>query len=170
MTSEKLKASLNALMNGQLEAYHFYLQGAAWSAARSFTGLQGFLLKQASDELSHMHLLFGYLTDVGAPVTFTALPQPVISANAVKGLFEAVRDLELKVTQSVNQVYDLANAEKDHATASFLKQFIDGQHAENAQCRFMLDRIDLIGNGPDSLYLIDREFSALANGKGASAA
>ncbi len=170
MTSDKLKASLNDLMNGQLAAHLFYLQGAAWSAGRSLTGAQGFLTKQAADELVHMHLLFTYLTEIGAPVTFAAVPQPVIAANGVKGLFEAVRDLELRVTKSVGAVYDQARAENDHATESFLKQFVDGQHAENTQCRFVLDRIELVGNGPEALYLIDRELTALAAGKTGAAA
>jgi ferritin len=64
-----------------------------------------------------MHRLFRYPVDIGVPVTFAALPQPVISANGVKGLFEAVRDQELKVTHHVGLV------------------FVDEQHEENAQCR-----------------------------------
>lgn len=169
MTSEKLKAALNDLMNDQLKAHHFYLQSAAWAAERSLTGAHSLLLKHARDELDHMHRLFRYLVDIGAPVTFAASPQPVISANAVKGLFEAVRDQELKVTHNIGRVYDQARAENDHATESFLKWFIDGQHAENAQSRFVLDRIDLIGAGSDSLYFIDRELAALANGKDTAA-
>lgn len=170
MTSDKLKASLNDLMNGQVHAHLFYLQGAAWASERSLTGVHGFLVKQASDELVHMHLLFQYLTEIGASVTFAAVPQPAISANGVKSLFEAVRDLELRVTKSVGAVYDQARTENDHATESFLKQFVDGQHAENTQCRFVLDRIDLVGNGPEALYLIDRELTALGAQKGAAAA
>lgn len=170
MTSDKLKASLNELMNGQLEAHLFYLQGAAWAAERSLTGVHDFLVAQAADELVHMHLLFKYLTEIGAKVTFAAVPQPVIAANAVKGVFEAVRDLELRVTKSVGETYAQARAENDHATESFLKQFVDGQHAENTQCRFVLDRIELVGNGSDALYLIDRELTALGAQKGTAAA
>jgi ferritin len=170
MTSEKLRTSLNGLMNGQLEAHHFYLQGAAWAAERSLVGAQNLLLQQATSELDHMHRLFRYLTEIGAPVTFTAMREPVIAANGVKGLFEAVRDLELKVTKGFGGAYELAVAENDHATVSYLKWFIDEQHQENARCRFVLDRIDLVGNGPESLYLIDRELAALAGGKEAAAA
>jgi ferritin len=79
------------------------------------------------------------------------VPQPAISANGVKGLFEAVRDQELRVTHHVGLV------------------FVDEQHEENAQRRFVLDRIDLIGDGPQSLYSIDRELTALAERKGAAA-
>ncbi len=161
MTSEKLRASLNTLMNGQLEAHHFYLQASAWAAERSLSGAHGLMLQQASGELDHMHRLFRYLTEIGAPVTFAAMPQPVIAANGVKGLFETVRDLELRVTKAFGEAYELASAENDHATVSFLKWFIDEQHQENARCRFVLDRIDLVGNGPESLYFIDRELSGL---------
>lgn len=162
MTSEKLKAALNGLMNGQLRAHHFYLQAAAWAADRSLAGAHTLLLKQAHDELGHMHRLFRYLIELGASVTFATLPQPAITANGPKSLFEAVRDLELQVTQDVGTVYDQARAENDHATESFLKQFVDEQHNENTRCRFILERIDLVGNGPESLYFIDRELAALS--------
>ncbi len=74
------------------------------------------------------------------------------------------------MTKSVGDTYAQARAENDHATESFLKQFVDGQHAENTQCRFVLDRIELVGNGPEALYLIDRELTALGSQKGNAAA
>ncbi len=149
-------------MNGQLEAHLFYLQGAAWAAERSLTGVHDFLVAQAADELVHMHLLFKYLTEIGAKVTFASVPQPVIAANGVKGVFEAVRDLELRVTKSVGETYAQARAENDHATESFLKQFVDGQHArEHAVPLRAGPHRARSGNGPEALYLIDRELTAL---------
>ena len=76
----------------------------------------------------------------------------------------------LRVIRSVGATRDQARGENDHAAESFLKQFLDGQHAETTQCRFALEPIELVGNGPEALYLIDRELTALGARKDAATA
>ena len=68
---------------------------------------------------------------------------------------------EQKVTQSINQLITLANKENDHGTQTFLQWYINEQREEEAQMRTVLDRIRLIGDGPQSLYFIDKEMDAL---------
>lgn len=162
MTSKKLAATLNDLLNGELRAHHAYLQAAAWAAERNLDGCYKFLLHHAAEELEHMHRFFGFLNDLGASVTFTELPAPKIAANDVTGLFKLVAAHEAKVTSAIHAAVDQARAENDHAVASFLKWFVDEQHEEDTLCRAVLDRIALIGDGPNALYFIDREIGELA--------
>ncbi|MFT3691053.1 ferritin [Paenirhodobacter sp.] len=162
MTNKPLTAALNDLMNGELRAHHIYLQTAAWAAERNLDGCHKFLLHHAAEELEHMHRLFGFLNDLGAAVTFEALPAPKITANDVTGLFKVVAEQEASVTKAVHAVLEQARAANDHAVASFLNWFVDEQHEEDTLCRTVLDRIALIGDGPQALYFIDKEIGALA--------
>lgn len=170
MPSEKLTAALNGLLNGEMQAHHVYLQAAAWAAERSLSGCSAFLLGHAAEELTHMHRFFKYLVELGAPVTFDAIPAPNVGVNDVLGLFTLVQNHEFKVTAAIDTAYDLARAENDHATLSFMKWFVDEQHEENTLCRDVLDRIKLIGSGPGANYFIDKEMEALAAARAAAAA
>lgn len=163
MTSKTLTEALNDLLNGELRAHHVYLQTAAWAAERNLDGCRKFLLHHAAEELEHMHRLFGFLNDLGAPVTIEALAAPKITANDVTGLFKLVAEQEASVTRSVHTVLEQARAANDHAVASFLTWFVDEQHEEDTLCRTVLDRIALIGDGPQALYFIDKELSSLAS-------
>jgi len=162
MTSKKLTATLNDLLNGELRAHHAYLQAAAWAAERNLDGCYKFLLHHAAEELEHMHRFFGFLNELGASVTFAELPAPKVAANDVTGLFKIVADHEARVTRAIHAALDLARAENDHAVASFLQWFVDEQHEEDTLCRTVLDKIALIGEGPQALYFIDREIGELA--------
>ena len=64
---------------------------------------------------------------------------------------------EQKVTNSINQIVTLSNQENDHATHLFLQWYVGEQQEEEALMRTILDKIKLIGSGPQSLYYIDQE-------------
>lgn len=162
MASKSIEATLNDLLNGELRAHHAYLQTAAWAAERNLDGCYKFLIGHAAEELEHMHRIFTFLNDLGAKVTFAELPAPQVTANDIKGLFTIVTEHESRVTAAINAAVDLARAERDHATTSFLQWFVDEQHEEDSLCRTILGKIELIGNGPNADYLIDREIGHLA--------
>lgn len=162
MVSEKLEAKLNELLNGELEAHHIYLQAAAWASENKFEGAKAFLLMHAAEERTHMLKFFNFLDDLGAPIALKALPKPVVDAATIRDLFVRIQDEERKVSGHIYEAIDLARAEHSFETDQFLQWFAAEQHEEEKLCRQILDRIDLIGEGPNSKYFVDKELAALA--------
>lgn len=164
MVSEKLEAKLNDLLNGELEAHHIYLQAAAWASEKKFEGAKAFLLVHAAEELTHMLKFFTFLDDLGAPISLKALPKPTIEAKDIRELFLRIQDEERKVSSHIFEAIDLARAKHSFETDQFLQWFAAEQHEEEKLCRQILDRIDLIGEGPQAAYFIDKELAGLAKG------
>lgn len=162
MVSDKLKAKLNELMNGELEAHHIYLQCAAWASSAKFEGAKAFLLVHATEERAHMMKFFDFLDDCGADIDFKALAKPLVDAKTIRELFLRVQDEERKVSGHIYEAIDLARAEHSYETDQFLQWFAAEQHEEEKLCRQILDKIDLIGDGPNSNYFIDQELAGLA--------
>ncbi|OYX02297.1 MAG: ferroxidase [Rhizobiales bacterium 32-66-8] len=162
MVSEKLQGKLNDLLNGELAAHHIYLQAAAWASGQNLEGTKTFLLKHAAEELTHMLKFFAFLDDLGAPIAIKALPKPEILANDIVGLFKLVQEEERKVSKNIFEVIDIARAEHSYEADQFLQWFAGEQHEEEKLCRQILDKIALIGDGPNSLYLVDREVGKLS--------
>lgn len=162
MVSDKLEKKLNDLLNGELEAHHIYLQAAAWASDHKFEGAKTFLLVHAAEELTHMLKFFAFLDDLGAPISLKALPKPVVDAKTIKELFVRVQEEERKVSKNIFEVIDLARAEHSYETDQFLQWFAAEQHEEEKLCRQILDKIELIGEGPNSQYFIDKELGGLA--------
>ncbi|AGA65268.1 Nonheme iron-containing ferritin [Liberibacter crescens BT-1] len=165
MNNEKIHKTLINLINTELEAHLFYLQAAAWAVSHNLQGCYNFLIKQANEELSHMHKVFNYLNEQGNKVTFSALQEQKIPVKDIKSLFQLIAEREFSVTQAYDKALEQTLSEKDNATFSFLQWFINEQHEENSLFRSILAEIDLIGEGPNSRYLIDQAIGKMADVK-----
>ena len=60
----------------------------------------------------------------------------------------------------INSLYELAIAEKDYATQSMLKWFIDEQVEEEDNAKTLIDKLELIGDNGYGLYELDKELAA----------
>lgn len=162
MSSASIGPTLNELLNGELHAAHIYLQAGAWCAERSLDGCSAFLLDHASEELMHMRKFLDYMIDVDLPVTFAALPEPKVSVEHVRDLFQLILDHERKVTRNIYAAASEAQSIGDQGTFEFLQWFIMEQREEEKTFRELVDRTKLIGDGPHTLYYIDKEVAEIA--------
>jgi hypothetical protein len=74
--------------------------------------------------------------------------------------FEDTLEHEQKVTSMINDLYALATEEKDYATQSMLKWFIDEQVEEEESAKDIIDKLKLIGDNGYGLYQLDKELAA----------
>ena len=58
-----------------------------------------------------------------------------------------------KVTASINKIVDLCYEENDYVTLNFLQWYITEQREEETLMRTIIDKIKLIGDGPDEFVL-----------------
>ncbi|WP_180900087.1 ferritin [Martelella soudanensis] len=158
--SGALAPQLNELLNGEMEAARFYFQAAAWCNQRNMAGCQAFLLAQATEELDHMHRFLAYLFDLDFAVRIADMQAPKIEAQTPRELFAAILETERKVTRNIYAATTRAEEEGDHATFEFLQWFVREQREEETLFSAILDKIDLIGDGPHSNYFIDREIGS----------
>ncbi|MDM8557699.1 ferritin-like domain-containing protein [Candidatus Parabeggiatoa sp. HSG14] len=65
--------------------------------------------------------------------------------------------------QTVNELVDVAVAEKDHATHIFLQWFITEQIEEEATVSEIIHKIKLVGAKGDGLFMIDNQLGQIAS-------
>lgn len=71
--------------------------------------------------------------------------------------FEDTLQHEQAVTKMINELYDLAVKEKDYATVSFLKFFVDEQVEEEETAKQFIDNLRMIGDSGIGIYMLDKE-------------
>jgi ferritin len=76
---------------------------------------------------------------------------------------QQVYEHEKKVTRSIHQLVEISNETDDFDTFNFLQWYVTEQREEEALMREILYKINLIGDGPQSLYYIDKELEAINN-------
>ncbi|MEZ4935492.1 MAG: ferritin [Saprospiraceae bacterium] len=161
MISKKMEAALNEQIVLEGYASFLYLAMAVWCDNQGLTGCHQFLMRQSDEERMHMMKIFEYLADVDGFALTPGVNEPPRQFKSVQEIFKTVYAHEQKVTKSINGLIDLATKENDFSTQTFLQWYVNEQREEEAMMRNVLDRINLIGEGPQSLYFIDKEIEAI---------
>ena len=164
MVSQKIIDAFNAQIVNELHASNSYLAIASAMEDWGLRVLGAHFFQQSLEERDHALKLLRYLLDVGVKPQIGAIPQP---NNAVASVEEAVASAlsqEQEVTRQINAMMAIAHEEKDYATASFLKWFVDEQVEEMASMSELLQLIRLAGS--QNLLLVEERLLRTKNEKG----
>jgi ferritin len=155
--SSKLEKVLNDQINLELCSAYAYFGMAAYFERTAFTGLGKWMALQSKEELGHANRFFKYIVERGGKVTLQAIAEPKCDYQSPLDVFKASLGHEQKVSASICAIYDLAAGEKDFATLSFLKWFLDEQVEEERNVGDLLAKLELVGDNRSGLYQIDQQ-------------
>lgn len=161
MISEKLVDALNAQIEMEAYASFLYLSMSSWCASKGLKGCASFLRRQSEEENLHMLKIVDYMLDVDHRPMIPHVQKAPGEFESIVSLMNDVYEHEKKVTRSIHQLIELCNTEDDFATFNFLQWYVAEQREEESLMRDILDKIKLIGDGPQSLYYIDKEMEAI---------
>ncbi len=157
MLSKTMEKSLNAQVNAETYSAYLYQSMATWATAKGLKGLANWMSVQAKEEMIHALKIYGFIEARGGRVLLTAIEGPPTDWASPVAVAEAVAEHERKVTGLINALADQALKEKDHATHSFLKWFIDEQVEEEESARQLVDDLKLAADSAGGMLLVDRE-------------
>lgn len=156
MLSDKIVKRLNEQVAKEMFAANLYLSMSSWCYKNKFEGAGEFLSVHASEETDHAKKLISYLNETDSLVELSAIDKPEVTFTSLLNVFEKTLEHELKITQSINDLVDLTLANKDYATFNFLQWYVSEQHEEEALFRGIVDKIKLIGENGNGLFLADQ--------------
>jgi len=166
MLKENIEKALNDQIAMEGNASFFYLSMASWCEQQGLEGSSEFFYRQATEEHEHMMRIFRYILEMDGKAISPAIKKAPEEFKSIQDIFDDVYHHEKKVTQSINNLVDLSAKENDHTTYQFLQWFVAEQREEEALIRSILDKLKLIGSGPQSLYFIDKEITDVNNAIG----
>ena len=159
MLSDKMTEKLNEQIKNELYSGHLYLSMAAYCASKDMNGFANFFIIQEQEERFHAMKFFHYIVDQDKDVKIYGLDQPQTKFNSLEEVFDLAWKHEQKVTQLINGLMEIAVAEKDFATQSFLKWYIDEQVEEEATMLGILKKIRLLGEKGHGIFMLDNELA-----------
>jgi ferritin len=115
--------------------------------------------KQSDEENTHGMKFYHYINSRRGRVSLGPIEGPKTEWASPLEVFEDSLAHEQKVTGLINKLMDLAIAESDHATISFLKWFVDEQVEEEANVDSVIQDLKRIGGAPQGLFILDRELA-----------
>ncbi|ASJ04745.1 ferritin [Thermococcus barossii] len=157
MLSERMLKALNEQVTKELFSAYFYLGIAAYFKEKGFDGFATWMEAQAEEELGHAMRIYDYIFDRGGRVELGRIEKPKQDFESSLKAFEAVYLHEVGVTESIYRLVDIAEEEKDRATYQFLQWFVEEQVEEEATAKAIVDKLRIIGDNPNGLFMLDRE-------------
>lgn len=154
---DKMTKAINKQINAELESSYLYLAMAADFAAKNWQGFAHWMDLQAKEENAHAMKFFKYILERGGEVELDDIKAADAGWKTPLEVFEEVYQHELKVTVLINDLLKLARQEGDAATESMLKWFIDEQVEEEAHAKEIVDKLKLIKDSTNGLFMLDHE-------------
>ena len=164
MLDPKVVALLNRQIAIEAQASHKYLALAVWCDMKGFSGAATFLYEHSDEERLHMLKMVNYVTDQGGNIAFEGLEKPKSDFKTIQELIRFAYEGEIKVTKAIYDIVSLCLELKDHTTHNFIQWYVNEQLEEESLYRTVLDRMELIGDSGNALYLIDVEIGKLSKG------
>ncbi len=162
MLSKEIVKKLNEQVAKEMYAANLYLSMSSWCYSHRFDGAGQFLFEHASEESDHAKKLINYLNETDSKVTLEAVPKPESEFASLLDVFEKTYNHELSITKSINDLVEFMLEAKDYSTFNFLQWYVSEQHEEEALFRGIVDKIKLVGEGGNSLYLVDQYIKTLS--------
>lgn len=156
MIGSKVQGAINEQIKNELYSGYLYLAMAAYLESDGWPGFAHWMREQAGEELSHALKLCDYLNERGGRVELQAIDAPPKEFESPLDIFQKAYAHEQHVTQLIHSLYETAADEKDYATQSMLKWFIDEQVEEEDNVSTIVAQLKRAGDKVNALFMLDR--------------
>lgn len=120
---------------------------SAWFRQEGLPRLSSYFAAQASEERAHAHRFSKFILDAGALLELPAIPAPQCRFESAEDAVNVALQHELKVTDSIKALLDLAEKEGDRFAQNSLQWFIQEQLAEVSAADELLQMVKRAGEG-----------------------
>jgi ferritin len=159
MLSATMQSAMNKQLNAEMFSAYLYLSMAASMESKNLKGFAHWFQIQAQEETIHALKFYNFILERGGKVTLTAIEAPQTEWATALEAFQTTQEHEAKVTSLINNLVDLAIAERDHASNAFLQWFVTEQVEEEASAQAVAESLKLAGDNTSGLFMIDKELS-----------
>lgn len=158
MITEKLQEAINKQIVAEIWSAHLYLSMAFYFDKEGFTGFATWMKKQSEEEMEHAYTMADYIIKRGGTAKVGQIDSVPQTWESPLAAFEHVYEHECKVSKMIDDLVDLAAAERDKATQDFLWSFVREQVEEEATASGIVDRMKKMG--ATAIFNLDQQYGS----------
>ncbi len=153
MITEKLQKAINGQIIAELWSSNLYLAMSFYMEKEGYCGMASWLRKQSSEEKAHACEMASYIIKRGGAAKLDKVDVVPNDFGTPLEVFEQVYEHECRISKLIDELVDVAAAEKDKATQDFLWGFIREQVEEEATTAGIVDMIKKAGDA--GIFFVD---------------
>ena len=162
MLSKKMEDALNEQINAELWSAYLYLSMGMQFENAGLNGVANWFKVQFQEEQAHAEIFMNFVNQRGGRVLLKPIAAVDTDWATPLDAFKATLAHEQKVTAMINNLYSIAEEEKDYATRERLVGFVNEHVEEEDSAQELIDKFTLIGNDGMGLYTLNQELAARA--------
>ena len=162
MLKKEITKALNEQINKEIYSAYLYMAMSSYTNDLVLKGFANWFMVQYHEEMFHAMKMYEYIQSQGEAVVLKAIEAPPSTFASPLDAFEKTLEHEQVVTQSINDLMDLAIKHRDHATKIFLEWYVTEQVEEEDTAGDMIAQLKMIGKDAHALLMMDRELAARA--------
>lgn len=157
--NQKLADAINDQINAEFWSAFLYLSMACYWEQQGRTGVANWFKVQFKEEQAHAEIFIDYLHARGGEVKLQAIEKMKQTWESLEETFSDTLVHEQAVTDRINNLYALAEEQKDYATRQMLNWYIAEQVEEEHNVQDILDNLKLVNGDGTGILQIDRELA-----------
>ena len=160
MISKKIENAINTQITNELYSAFLYMSMSAFSDSLGLKGFAKWFMTQYHEEMVHAMKMYEFIQARGGIVKLDALKAPPTVWKSPTDMFEQTYKHEQFITKCINNLVELARAEKDNASEVFYQWYVTEQVEEEENDTTILSQLRLIDGNANGLMMLDKDLSA----------
>lgn len=153
MITGKLQNAINEQITAELWSSNLYLSMSFFMEKEGYNGMASWLKKQSDEEKEHACEMAAYIIKRGGQAKVDKIDVVPNDFGTPLEVFTQVYEHECRVSKMIDELVDVASAEKDKATQDFLWGFVREQVEEEDTSSSIVEMIKKAGAA--GLYYVD---------------
>ncbi|TDT63295.1 ferritin [Fonticella tunisiensis] len=162
MIGQRLIDELNKQLTRELESAHTYIAISAYFHSEDLPGFANFFMVQSDEERFHAMKIFNYINQINERIKIGGIEAPKNDFSSILDAFNHAFEHEKALTTKIYNLMDIAAEEREYATISFLKWFVDEQIEEQDLFNGIIKKLERIQNDPAAIYMLDSQLAQRA--------
>ena len=158
--NKKVYKVFNEQVQAELYSAYMYLAMSLYLEDKNFKGMASWLKVQYEEERAHAFRLAKFMQERGVKPELLQIDAPPAEYGTPLEVFIKALEHEQYVTSRIHSMYEVAVKEKDYAAMTHLHWFIDEQVEEEDQTREIVDKLTMVGDNMNGLFVIDSQLGA----------
>ena len=158
--NKKVYKVFNEQVQAELYSAYMYLAMSLYLEDKNFKGMASWLKVQYEEERAHAFRLAKFMQERGVKPELLQIDAPPSEYGTPLEVFTKALEHEQYVTSRIHSMYEVAVKEKDYAAMTHLHWFIDEQVEEEDQTREIVDKLTMVGDNMNGLFVIDSQLGA----------
>ena len=158
--NKKVYKVFNEQVQAELYSAYMYLAMSLYLEDKNFKGMASWLKVQYEEERAHAFRLAKFMQERGVKPELLQIDAPPAEYGTPLEVFTKALEHEQYVTSRIHSMYEVAVKEKDYAAMTHLHWFIDEQVEEEDQTKEIVDKLTMVGDNMNGLFVIDSQLGA----------